>query len=665
MANSIGPTFTSQGRQNINLGTNANDGTGDNLRDAMQKINDNLIELFARTGGDEAATTTNIGFAGNIIGISGDLSITTNNLGNLTIDAPTYLVKDTFLTGNVKINTNEVDPNFKVISSGNMKIKGSVTIGEDSLVDRLVLNSYITGTITPSFNLAYDLGTTSLRYKDVFVGGAIDTNSIYTAGANINGGTINNTFIGLSNPSEGRFSILRADDSFLGELLVRNNQISTNSLNTDIEIKPNGTGNVYVSTKLIVGAGTTPMVNPVLQATGNADTFTQIGVQNKSNGKFACSDIVIFTNEGSDFYNFCDIGQNNTNWDGSLQYIYFDSSSEAFNWEVGHVVVQYDLDGSTILARGIIDENILNPLNNAEVRIRVCKIFEGTTGIFEEGTTYGDVVNENDFTFATPKDHLLETITSTGEAKYSLGTHTLNDSTARAAFAPTVALAADSVEVKVDGVLQEPGVDFTIQFDKILFYKIPAVGKTITIRQFPDANYPFTIGQSGDSYMYNNGSKLTIGTMTGHDVIFHVNGVRYTAEAGRIKGHSKNWILGNGVTSKNGFDDTGETLQVHGPIKTTENTKGGVTEGNITIDFTLMPTKKIYSYTPTRDDVIINLETSMEKTVGSVVIFNNRSTTHNYNLFDASTSSFIISIEPNTAHSLACDSSGWFVVSTI
>lgn len=652
-------------RQNINLGTNANDGTGDNLRDAMQKINDNLIELFARTGGDEIATTTSISLVGNVMGSNGSLSITTNNLGNLTLDAPTYLTKDTFLLGNVKINTNESDTNFKVIAAGNVKIKGSATIGNDPLVDRLVLNSYITGTITPSYTLTYDLGTTSLRYKDVYVGGTIDSTSIYTAGANINGGTINSTFIGLSNPSEGRFTVLRADDSYLGELLVRNNQISTNSVNSDIEIKPNGTGNVYVSTKLIVGSGSTPMVNPVLQATGNADTFTQIGVQNKNNGKFACSDIVIFTNEGSDFYNFADIGQNNSHWDGSLQYVYFDSSSAAFEWDVGDTIVQYDLDGSTILARGIIDENILNPLNNAEVRIRVCKVFEGTTGIFDQGSSYGDVFNEIKFDSATPKEHLVETFTATGEEKYSLGTHTLNSSTARAAFAPTVALAADSVEVKVDGVIQKPGVDFTIQFDKILFYKVPTIGKTIEIRQFPDANYPFTVGQSGDSYVYNNGSKLTIGTMTGHDVLFHVNGVRYTAEAGRIKGDTKNWILGNGVTSKDGFDDTGELLQVHGSIKTTENTKGGVVAGSITSDFTLMPTKKIYSFTPTRDDVIINLEKSEEKTVGSVVIFNNRSTTHNYNLFDSDTSSFIVSIEPNTAHSLACDSSGWFVVSTI
>lgn len=654
-------------RQNINIGVNNNDGTGDKLRDAMQKVNDNLIELYARTGGDQTQTGVDIAINGNVLGISSDMTITTNNNGNLLISAPTFFTQNTYISsGGLTINSTAVDPNFSLIVGGNVKVFGDTAIGNDPLTDRLILNSYITGPITPSFTSIYDIGTTSLRYRDVFISGTIDTNSLYTAGANINGGTIDNTFIGITNPSEGKFTVLRSvQDAFLGELLLRNNQISTNSLNTDIEIKPNGTGNVYVSTKLIVGAGSTPMVNPVLQATGNADNFTQIGVQNKNNGKFACSDIVIFTNEGSDFYDFVDIGQNNSNWDGSLQYIYFDISSTVLAWQVGHPLVQYDLDGTTVLARGIIDEKIVNPFNSGELRIRVSEIFEGTTGIFEQGSTHGRVYNELLLTNALPKDHLVETFTSTGTDIYYLGTHSLNSSTAKAAFAPTVALASDSVEVKVDGIVQQPGVDFVIQFDKIKFRQIPSPGKTIEIRQFPDANYPFTIGQSGDSYVYNNGSKLTLGTMTGHDLLFHVNGVRYTAEAGRVKGDTRNWILGSGVTSPAGFEDTGETLQVHGAIKTTENTKGGVVEGSITDDFTIMPTKKIYSYIPTRDDVSINLEKSLEKTVGTVVIFNNRSTMHNYNLFDSDTSSFIVSIEPNTAHTLACDSSGWFVVSTI
>ena len=49
--------------QDINIGSLANDGTGDDLRTAMQKINSNFDELDLRN--DEATTATNVGTGGN------------------------------------------------------------------------------------------------------------------------------------------------------------------------------------------------------------------------------------------------------------------------------------------------------------------------------------------------------------------------------------------------------------------------------------------------------------------------------------------------------------------------------------------------------------------------------------------------------------------------
>ena len=44
--------------QNINLGTYANDGTGDDLRTAFQKVNNNFAELVSTSG---IATGSNLG----------------------------------------------------------------------------------------------------------------------------------------------------------------------------------------------------------------------------------------------------------------------------------------------------------------------------------------------------------------------------------------------------------------------------------------------------------------------------------------------------------------------------------------------------------------------------------------------------------------------------
>jgi alanine dehydrogenase len=49
-------------KQTINIGTSANDGTGDPLRTAMDKTNDNFTELYNGAGGvaDGAVTTAKL-----------------------------------------------------------------------------------------------------------------------------------------------------------------------------------------------------------------------------------------------------------------------------------------------------------------------------------------------------------------------------------------------------------------------------------------------------------------------------------------------------------------------------------------------------------------------------------------------------------------------------
>ena len=50
-------------RQNVNKGTTANDGTGDTLRIAAGKINDNFGELYTLLGGDSAQVTSKMSLA--------------------------------------------------------------------------------------------------------------------------------------------------------------------------------------------------------------------------------------------------------------------------------------------------------------------------------------------------------------------------------------------------------------------------------------------------------------------------------------------------------------------------------------------------------------------------------------------------------------------------
>jgi len=62
-------------RQIIDTGTSANDGTGDGLRTAFTKTNDNFAELYSRIR--STVPTTNLGSPGDT---AGDLAFDSSNL---------------------------------------------------------------------------------------------------------------------------------------------------------------------------------------------------------------------------------------------------------------------------------------------------------------------------------------------------------------------------------------------------------------------------------------------------------------------------------------------------------------------------------------------------------------------------------------------------------
>jgi hypothetical protein len=81
-------------RQNIGIGTSANDGTGDTLRIAGEKINENFVELYQKLGGDSNALSTGITLTDDAIvfeGSSTDNFETFLSVINPTADRNIYL----------------------------------------------------------------------------------------------------------------------------------------------------------------------------------------------------------------------------------------------------------------------------------------------------------------------------------------------------------------------------------------------------------------------------------------------------------------------------------------------------------------------------------------------------------------------------------------------
>ena len=110
-------------KQTVNIGVTANDNTGDPLRTAFDKLNDNFDEVYAA------------GPAGTNIQVSDNTIASTNTNGNIDLDPAG--------TGKVLVN-------------GPMDANGVVS-----------LNSTVTGNITPTANVTYNIGSDTAAYDEI------------------------------------------------------------------------------------------------------------------------------------------------------------------------------------------------------------------------------------------------------------------------------------------------------------------------------------------------------------------------------------------------------------------------------------------------------------------------------------------------------------------
>jgi hypothetical protein len=91
-------------QQTINIGATANDGTGDQLRTAFDKVNDNFVEVYTELGG---SSLSNISFSGNTISTddtNGNLTIDPNGTGTIVLANATTASSTLTVTGATTVN---------------------------------------------------------------------------------------------------------------------------------------------------------------------------------------------------------------------------------------------------------------------------------------------------------------------------------------------------------------------------------------------------------------------------------------------------------------------------------------------------------------------------------------------------------------------------------
>ena len=163
---------------------------------------------------DGAATVgTTLGVTGattlsSTLGVTGatTLSSTLGVAGATTLSSTLAVTGTSTLTGNVTA-TNDLSIGGNLTVTGNATISGNLTFG-DADTDTITIGADVASHIVPDVDNTYDLGTSTKEWRNLYIDGTANIDSLVADTADINAGTIDNTAIGATTASTGNFSTL-------------------------------------------------------------------------------------------------------------------------------------------------------------------------------------------------------------------------------------------------------------------------------------------------------------------------------------------------------------------------------------------------------------------------------------------------------------------------
>ena len=141
--------------------------------------------------------------------------------GATTLSSTLAVTGTSTLTGNVT-TTNDLSVGGNLTVTGNATISGNLTFG-DADTDSINLAAEIDSNIVPNTDDTYDLGTTTKEWRNLYIDGTANIDSLVADTADINGGTIDGATIATSDITVGAGKTL---DVSAGTLTLADDQIS-------------------------------------------------------------------------------------------------------------------------------------------------------------------------------------------------------------------------------------------------------------------------------------------------------------------------------------------------------------------------------------------------------------------------------------------------------
>jgi len=243
-------------QQTLNIGSNANDGTGDNLRTAMTKVNENFTEVYSAPGFSLDAIT----ISGNeISAVRSNDDLVFNPAGTGVVQFPAIKIDDNNIVGtrsNEDINL--LPSGTGSVVFGAIKITGTSLSSDDSTAININENLIVDG--TASVTGTATVGTLNASTGSTIGNLTLANGSITDSSGAISFGNENITTTGTVSAGTG---------STIGNLTLANGSITDSSGAISF-----GNENITTTGTLDVGGLTTLSTLAVTSTTGLVGTTT-------------------------------------------------------------------------------------------------------------------------------------------------------------------------------------------------------------------------------------------------------------------------------------------------------------------------------------------------------------------------------------------------------
>lgn len=200
-------------QNNVFTGTSPNDGTGDFIRDAFNKVNNNFADFYMLLVVNSSTMSTNTAvFANNIFPLTNNQLLgNTSNLWNLNANVISGLTVN--IGSNITINTTTL---FMGNSSVNSISNSSSKIYNSNSTSNIILSSAgisLSNTLTVNSTLLYignTISNSSLSSVVLFLGNSTVNTTVNSSAVNSSAGyfSSNTLNVGSSNTSANGFNII-------------------------------------------------------------------------------------------------------------------------------------------------------------------------------------------------------------------------------------------------------------------------------------------------------------------------------------------------------------------------------------------------------------------------------------------------------------------------